>query len=520
MARAHATLGVSLNAYTSKFDRKIRRSKKRVSAFSRSLARAGKSMLLFGGGVVGGALVAGRAFMSLGRRAEEFNQAMRSSLAIMGDVSEAMRKDMANAAITVASKTKVSSKEAAEAYFFLASAGLSATQSLQALPTVATFAQAGMFDMSRATDLLTDAQSALGLTVKNAQQNMLNMTRVGDVLVKANTLANASVQQFSEALTTKAGAALRILGKDVEEGVAVLAAFADQGIKASEAGTALNIVLRDLTTKANKNAAAFERAQVAVYDSTGDMRNLGDIIADLENTLDGLSDSQKKATLSQLGFADKSIIFIQSVIGMSDKIKEYEHGLRSAAGTMQDVADKQLTPWAKATNELSAAWDRLANSLSWVVDVLAGMASTLAGVIEGMLIVTKLIGGKGYLETMGEFTEKLGEQTGVVADNMARTADQAERALGALRRASLPDVLSRRAAAAGLERERIRIDVGTAQEQFEWGMNRLNRLFDYGQHDAETYGRAVAALQKTFDDATGKTERLAKAMQKQADAAR
>ncbi len=61
-------------------------------------------------------------------------------------------------------------------------------------------------------------QSALGLTVDNAEENLGNLTRVTDVLVKANTLANATVQQFSEALTNKAGAALRILNKDVEEG--------------------------------------------------------------------------------------------------------------------------------------------------------------------------------------------------------------------------------------------------------------------------------------------------------------
>jgi len=89
-----------------------------------------------------------------------------------------------------------------------------------------------MFDMARATDLLTDAQSALGLTIRDdAIANMEEMVRVSDVLVRANTLANASVEQFSVALTTKSGAALRALNKDMEEGVAVLAAFADQGIK-------------------------------------------------------------------------------------------------------------------------------------------------------------------------------------------------------------------------------------------------------------------------------------------------
>ena len=279
----------------------------------------------------------------------EFDAAFTESIAIMGDLGAStkkefasIREDMETTAREVAKTTTFSATQAAQSYFFLASAGLTAKQSIAALPTVAKFAQAGMFDMARATDLLTDAQSALGLTVDDAQKNLSNMTRVGNVLVKANTLANASVQQFSEALTTKTGAALKILNKDIEEGVAVLAAFADQGIKGAEAGTAFNIVLRDLQTKAIKNSDAFKELGISVFDSAGKMRNIGDIIVNLEQAFAGMSDETLKATLLQLGFSDKSVIFTQTLLGMGEKIKEYEVGLRSAGGAMDEVANKQM----------------------------------------------------------------------------------------------------------------------------------------------------------------------------------
>ena len=250
---------------------------------------------------------------------------------------------MSDAARDVAKATTFSAEQAAESFFFLASAGLDAASSVAAMPTVAKFAQAGMFDMALATDLLTDAQSALGLTIRDdAVKNMENMIRVSDVLVKANTLANATVQQFSEALTNKAGAALKIVGKDIEEGVAVLAAFADQGIKGADAGTKFGIVMRDLQTKALKNTEEFRAFNVAVFDSQGEMNNLGDIIGDLEGALDGMSDAQAKATLLTLGFSDKSVAAIQAVIGSSEAIKQYESDLRSSAGTTQEVSEKQL----------------------------------------------------------------------------------------------------------------------------------------------------------------------------------
>jgi TP901 family phage tail tape measure protein len=274
--------------------------------------------------------------------AGDFEKAMTTSLSIMGNVSDGMKKEMAETAKTVAKETGLSASELAKSYYYLASAGLNAAQSMSALPKVAKFAIAGQFDLQRATDLLTDAQSALGLTTKDVAQNEANMVHVSDVLVKANTLANASVEQFSESLTNRAAAALRILGKDVEEGVAVLAAYADQGTKGAEAGTQLGIVLRDLQRASIENRSKFDEMGVAVYDSSGKMNNMADIIGDIEKALSGMSDEQKRATITALGFNDKSVASLLTLIGTSDKIREYEKNLRSAGNTTEDVSKKQL----------------------------------------------------------------------------------------------------------------------------------------------------------------------------------
>lgn len=306
-----------------------------------------------------------------GKFRADFDQALTESTAIMGDLSDAMRKDLKNAAIEVSKVTSFSAKQAAEAYFFLASAGLDAAQSIEALPRVARFAQAGNFDLALATDLLTDAQSALGLSSKDTTKNMENMNRVSDVLVKANTLANAKVSEFSESLTNKAGAALRILGKDIEEGTAVLAVFADQGLKGAAAGESLNIVMRDLQRAFLKNTEAFKKAQVDVFDANGEMRNMADIVSDLDDLLLGMSDKQKRVTLSTLGFQDKSISATMALLGTSEAIRQYEKDLRDAAGTTDDIANKQLRTFWK---QLGLLKDRLI-AVGLTTETLAGIGN-------------------------------------------------------------------------------------------------------------------------------------------------
>ena len=340
----------------------------RLKQFSTNLNAMGRKF-----GLAGGAITA---FSGLFLKTfAGFDDALNQSLAIMGDVSDAMRKDMAQAAKDVARETRFNATDAAESYFFLASAGLDAKQSIEALPQVAQFAQAGMFDMAQATDLLTDAQSALGLTVRDdVAANMRNMVRVSDTLVAANQKANATVQQFSEALTNRAGAALRALGKDVEEGVAVLAAYADQGEKGQRAGEQLNIVLRDLQKSVLDNRSAFDQAGVTVFDASGEMANLGEIIGDLEDHLAGLSDEQKRVALTTLGFQERSLSSLVTLMGTSDAIRDYEAALRDAAGTTQSVAEKQL-------QSLAAQFDLLKSD---VEVTMIGIGAAISPLVEAL----------------------------------------------------------------------------------------------------------------------------------------
>ena len=347
---ADVELSIRIRAKDSS-SRAFKSAQKSAKSLGRALVKVGA--VAAKAGVIGLAAV-GFAAVSM---AAKFESAMSQSLAIMGEVTDKLRGDMSDAAREVALTTTFSAKEAAEAYFFLASAGFDAAASIEALPKVAAFAQAGMFDMALATDLLTDAQSALGLKSEDLVKNMENMARVSDVLVGANTLANASVQQFSEALTNKAGAALRATNKDIEEGVAVLAVFADQGIKGADAGTQLGIVLRDLQTKALKNQDAFAKMGIAVFDSQGNMNNMADIIGDVEGALSGMSTAQQKATLLQLGFSDKSVASLQALIGNSEAIREYEGALRDMGGITDEVADKQLQNFTAQMSLLKSQFD-------------------------------------------------------------------------------------------------------------------------------------------------------------------
>lgn len=319
----------------------------------------------------------------------DFEDKLNQSLAIMQTTEEQQRR-MAQASREVALTSRVSASESAEAFFFLASAGLDAEQSISALPQVTKFAQAGMFDMALATDLATDSQSALGLTVKDAEQNLTNLTRVTDVLVKANTLANASVQQFAEALTTKSGSALKITNKSIEEGVAVLSAFADRGVKGAEAGEKLNQLLRDVTRAVGKNSEEFKKFNINVVDNEGNLKNLADVIDELDNGMSGLSDQQKAVLLDTLGLNRGVADAVKILSGAGDQIRDYQKALEDAGGTTQAVADNQVKSLQGQLDIMNSKFSELGFIiLDELRPALETAITGMSGLLDDIILLTK-----------------------------------------------------------------------------------------------------------------------------------
>jgi len=303
-----------------------------------------------------------------------FDDAMTKSVAIMGDVSDRMRSKMEEVATKMSLRTTASATELAKAYFYLASAGLSAEQSLKALGAVERFATAGSFDLSAATEMAVGSQAALGLASKDAETNLKNLRRVTDNLVTANELSQATVSQFAESLANEAAAAMKVWNIELEEGVAILAAYAKQNIRGAEAGSAFGRMLRFMMMGARKNREEWERFGLALYDTQGNLRPLADVIKDMTSLLSGMSTEQKGVILDLLGFQARSQQVILPLLGMSDSIREWNERLVEAGGHTKELAEKNLKSF---TAQMKIVWNN-------IVSVAKAMGERLAPDIQAL----------------------------------------------------------------------------------------------------------------------------------------
>lgn len=308
-----------------------------------SMERMGNRLFYMGGrmtvGITAPIVAAGAAVTRFGL---DFDQAMTESLAIMSNVTPQIRKEMEDTAMAVSDATKFSSKEVAEAYYDLASAGLTAAEAVGSVDTVAKFAQAGVMDLAKAGEYLAGSVSAVGLESMGAANKIEGMAKVADVLTTANNAALGTIEDFAKALTNKSGQALRMYNKSLEEGVAMLMAYAEQNIKGAVAGNQAYIAMRDLQRASVREPEAWNKLGIAVFDATGKMNNMATIIRGMETAFSGLSDQQKQQAFAALGMQDRSKAATMALIGMSDEMQRYERALRSAAGATDEVANNQM----------------------------------------------------------------------------------------------------------------------------------------------------------------------------------
>lgn len=298
------------------------------------------------------------AFAGIVSGAADLETAMSRVQAATGATGEEMQA-LRKAAEDAGANTKFTSTEAAGALENLAKAGLSATDSIAALPAVLNLAQAGDIGLAESSELVTKAVMGMGLAFTDAG-------RVADVLALGANATNTSVQGLAQALSYAAPVA-QSLGLSLESTVAIIGKFADAGIDASRAGTALNSILSQFSNPASKFREELAAAGITTGNFETALHQLaaaGPAGSKAINAVGQEAGPALRALLNQgMGALD----------GLTEKLKTAEGSAAATAATMQNNLNGALSG-------LSSAWDTVKNALGTpVLPVLQQGVEQLAG---------------------------------------------------------------------------------------------------------------------------------------------
>ena len=308
------------------------------------------AMMATGGGIV-----------ALGKNLIETTRNFEDGMARVQAVTNATQAEfqmMEQEALKWGSTTRYTATEAANSLENLTRNGLSAQQATEALGPTLQLAQANTIGLAEAADITTNVMNGFGLEVKD-------MGRVNDVLSSTAAHSATNISMLAEAEKNAAPFG-HSLGQSIEEVNAALGVLADVGIKGSDAGTAIRMVLMGLASPTAKQQKAFKQLGVDISESS--LRSEG-----LTKTLEKLRDSgvMKAANSAELlgdifgrRVAPQAMALLNNIDGLKTKLDI----LNNSQGTTERMFKQSYSELSNSLYGVQSAWENLQITLGKTTD--------------------------------------------------------------------------------------------------------------------------------------------------------
>ncbi|EFF9928316.1 phage tail tape measure protein, partial [Escherichia coli] len=329
--------------------------------YSRAQETAGK--LKTGGALaIGAAAAGGYAAGRFLQPAIGFGKEMSRVQALTRiDKNSPQFKALREQALKLGSETPFTASDAASGQSFLAMAGFTPQAIQAALPGVLNMALAGGVELGETADIGSNILTQFNLTADQ-------MDRVGDTLTAAFTRTNTDLRALGETMKYTGPVAAK-LGISLEEAAAMAGMLASNGLRGSDAGTAMRASLSRLASPPKAAADALKELGVSVADARGKMRPMEDVLLDLYKA------TQKYGQVDQVSFfkdiaGEEAFVGLQTLVAAagSGELQKLTRELQGARGEVDRVAKVMADNLDGDLKNLDSAWEGLRIRISDLVD--------------------------------------------------------------------------------------------------------------------------------------------------------
>lgn len=448
--------------------------------------------------VTGGALAAG--FLYAAKSAADFDKQM-SAVNAVSNASAKELDGLRSAAIAAGKDTQFSATEAAKAEEELAKAGISTADIIGGgLSGALSLAAAGSLDLAEAADVAAKAMNTFGLTGKD-------VPHIADVLAAAANKSATDVHELGFALKM-GGLAAKNSGLTLEETTGVLAAFADNALVGSDAGTSLKTMLQFLANPTHKAQELMDRLGISAYDAAGNFVGIAKFAGILTTKLSGLTQEQRNAALATIFGSDATraatVLYklgTGGIQGYIDKVNDSGAAAETArkktdnlAGDLERLKGSLETVAIEAGSGANKGLRTLTQTAQSAVDAFGSLPAPL----QSTLVVLAGVSGAGLLAAGGLLKVK-----NTVVDTMTALRDMGpageKAADGVGKLGKVAGAIGITAITAGLAYEGIKAFVNFLNSDVAPTKRNIDEMTRSLKEFAET-GKVTGELNKAFGE--------------------
>ena len=331
----------------------------------------------------------------------DYEQTLTKILAASGETGESLeelRRDLSQVSESQ-SDLGFTAGEAAAGLEALVKAGMSTEEASEALRSALSLARLEGINTETAASLLVQTLTMFGKQASESAEALDSVSKAADAGIDtavgyANGLANC-------------GAAASNMGLSLEETLAALIQLDKTYGSATESGTFLNAMFKDLVAKS-------EDLGISLYNADGSMRSLDQIVGQIRTKVEGFGEDQatvneylsvfdvraQRAVLGLLNY-DGSILdtmgTMEEAASVQDKVNMV---MDTAAGRMATLTAEQQNAslgFGQLTSQLQLTWQGFMAGLGPIGQVAGSLGpSLLQGAMSGlMMMIPGMIGSLG-----------------------------------------------------------------------------------------------------------------------------
>lgn len=383
----------------------LNRTADNISGGFKKIAAAGTVAMVATGAAIWDVIKVGADFeQSLVSAAAKFPEQIRKGTAAYAELEAAARE--------VGKTTEFNASQSAQALNFLAMAGFNAKGAIAALPGVVDLATAANMDLAEATDITSDALGAFNLMSDDTVTLGKNLAHMNDVLSKTANTANTDVRLFFEAVK-EAGPVAVTAGISLEQFAAMTGILASNSVKGSKAGTTMKNAILSLAAPTASTAKALKRLGIRTQDNAGNMRDVFDILGDLNKAMEGFGTAQKSAYTEAI-FGKIPLAGVNILLKAGEKrLRDYTAGLKDSTNYNKQLADIMRDTVYGRLKGLGSAIE------SVKISIFSMTSGPLADLIDRMTEWTR--------KNEQLISTKIGEYLLWVADNFGMLVEKAKK---------------------------------------------------------------------------------------------
>jgi len=373
------------------------------------------------------------------KTASDFEKSM-NTMAAVAQVPAAELAKLRKLAIDLGAKTVFSANEAAQAQLELAKAGISVSDIMGgALANTLDLATAGDLDLATAATVAANAMNVFGLSGKESKEAV-------DALAGAANASSADVDDLAQALS-QGGLAAANAGFSIQETTAILGAFAQNGLRGSDAGTSLKTMLISLVPSTDRAREAMKKYGLDFIDAQGAIKDAPAVFDELHDKLGDVSQAEQQLALKTIFGTDAFRAAIIATKLGSDGLEVYTDATNKS-GTASEVAAGKMEGLPGVLERLKGTFEtflltvgdriapvveQLAEEIGKLLTAFTDLPKPMQEMILKALAVAAVMGP--LLRIFGPMVSlvgKLGGLYGGLATNLGKTASQGAAAQGAL----------------------------------------------------------------------------------------